>query len=60
MVSWFQSHNYFEYSQVILFLDNCAIRKSNQVVALFKKLNFVTLYILDYSAYFENIRCALA
>ena len=46
MISWLQSHNYFEHSQIIiLLLDNCAIHKSNQVAALFQRVNFIILYI---------------
>ena len=54
MVSWLQFRNYFEYSQVVL-LDNCAINKINQVVALFKKLKLVILYISVYSSDFAAL-----
>ena len=55
MISWLQSHNYFEHSQIILLLDNCAIHKSNQVAALFQKVNFIILYIPAYSPDFAPI-----
>ena len=55
MISWVQSHNYFEHSQIILLLDNCAIHKSNQVAALFQKVNSIILYIPAYSPDFAPV-----
>ena len=55
IISWLQSHNYFEHSQIVLLLDNCAIHKSNQVAALFQKVNFIILYIPVYSPDFAPI-----
>ena len=55
MISWLQSDNYFENSQIILLLDNWAIHKSNQVAALFQKVNFIILYIPAYSPDFAPV-----
>ena len=55
MVDWLQSHNYFEWSRVIVLLDNCSIHKSGQTLAVFESLKFATMFIPAYSPEFAPV-----
>ena len=55
LISWFQSNNYFEYSQVILLLDNCSIHKNDLTIIVLQRFKFTTLFILVYSPDFAPV-----
>ena len=55
LISWLQSNNYFEYSQVILLLDNCSIHKSDSTISVLQRFKFTTLFIPAYSPDFAPV-----
>ena len=55
MANWFHSHDYFGYSEVILLLDNCYIRKGSSSTKVLQSFRFTTLFIPAYNPNFAPV-----
>ena len=52
---WIRENNHFEYSNILLLLDNCSIQKSKEVKDLLIKLSWKTMYLPVYTPIYAPI-----
>ena len=53
--TWLLSHKFFEYSQVMIMLDNCAMHKSKTTKSVFQKMPYSIKYLPAYSPDFAPV-----